>query len=375
MYNVVASYLNDEPIRFRNREYPSQRQRFILAVETATTGLAAGTIANVDYKDAKDTVNRSLEKALDAVRDRHLGGRWRALSDEVRHFDDQICHRGSLTSLKLAHRTGSAKLLENCPYQQEALAMLVDALPLVDLFAALKEPGIVTKRVVKPVEERVPGYHPPTVTNGYQRKVVVLLEAVTLEAYDELRSSIFSGFLSHLNIFLAAQPSSVEVANGKKPISPYSFFVDRKYPNVAAADVVSKLTRPLNTVTDLYVARDDANRILDKIATEMADEYRTFFVHKNFRKIASVIEAKGGYKKAKTLDHDVSLTGMSGRFRFTFADGSRFSVTNQAVAVVNLHGTRFVRYPLTFHDVVLPHGITMSRPSEERMNEVFAKAK
>lgn len=374
-YDVVASYLSDLPIKFRHEEFPSLRLRFITAVQSATKGRTDGTITNVAYKDAKATVNMALEKAIEAVRHKHLGGRWRDMTDEVSKFDDQICFRGSLSGLKVAHRAGSATLLADCPYQQEALALLVDALPLVDLFAALKQPGIVTKRVVKPVEERIPGYHPPVVSSPYQQAVVRLLEAVTLEAYDDLRSGIFSGFLGHLNNFLAAQPSSAEVAAGKKPISPYSYFIDRRFPDNAAADIVGKLTRPLNTVLDLYVARDDANQILDKIATKMADEYRMFFVHKNFRKIASVIEAKGGYKTAQTLNHHVSLTGMEGRFRFSFADNSRFSVTNQAVGVINLHGTRFVRYPLTFHDVVLPDGVRMNRPSEPRMNEVFAKAR
>ena len=67
-----------------------------------------------------------------------------------------------------------------------------------------------------------------------------------------------------------------------------------------------------------------------------------------------------------------------GRFecelRVTFTDGSKFDVKNQVVIKQNHYGTVFAQYPTTFHNVSLPGGVTMSNPSEERMNTIFAKA-
>jgi hypothetical protein len=65
------------------------------------------------------------------------------------------------------------------------------------------------------------------------------------------------------------------------------------------------------------------------------------------------------------------MHGLTGTLVFTFHDGSRFTVVNQVVFVVNDRGTAFNRFPLTFHDVIMPNGKPMGRPSEERMNTIF----
>jgi hypothetical protein len=103
----------------------------------------------------------------------------------------------------------------------------------------------------------------------------------------------------------------------------------------------------------------------------VVDTIRTEFVHKNFRKIASIVEAKGNFVRGRALSHMIDLAGLTGRLQFEFADGSSFVAQNAVVHVINQYGTQFSRYPLTFHDVRLPGGNPMRLPSEERMNSIF----
>jgi len=68
------------------------------------------------------------------------------------------------------------------------------------------------------------------------------------------------------------------------------------------------------------------------------------------------------------------MGGLEGSIRFHFEDGSSFVAKNAVVWSQSSKGTVFSRYPLTFHDAILPDGSRMPRPDEAGMNEVFAVA-
>lgn len=65
------------------------------------------------------------------------------------------------------------------------------------------------------------------------------------------------------------------------------------------------------------------------------------------------------------------MNSLRGTLRFFFTDGSSFVVQNSVVWSHSIYGKAFNRFPLTFHDVIMPDGSKMPRPSEERMNTVF----
>jgi hypothetical protein len=371
-FDLIASYLSDEP-RLNNRGTWPSRDAFMAAIQTASQHHAAGSIPNPIYGQCKDTVNRSLEIAFDAMRNKHnVDKKWFELCDLVKEFDNIVHFHTSVSMLAGAHRRGMKLDVRDDPYVREATAFLCDALPLAAMFADLKimaDQNLADKRQTKAkvaAETKTKtGYVAPMVSNRYQQTVVTLLEGVTLAAYDVLKERIRANINVKLKAFIRHR--------GDSPLTPYEFFVkQRQLPDLMAATIVNKLTSPTGTPAIYRVIDDAANRML-AMAKETADEYRTFFVHKNFRKIASIIEGKGGFKTAETVSHLVSLEGMEGIFRFTFRDGSCFTVINKTVGVVNSNGTRFIRYPLTFHAVVLPDGRKMNKPSQARMNEVFAK--
>lgn len=352
MTDLIASYLSDQPRVVGRRTMPSERTRFIETVATANRYQEAGAISTAAYKDCKAFIDHALELAFSAQRHQHIGGRWDGLPEGVQAFID-IVYFPTLHTIPAIHRK-AVRLAVDHPYATEALALLCDALPLVELFGELKAlaaQDLTAKRAAreaKAAEPKPSGYVPPTVSNAYQAMVVTLLEGVTDAAYERLRNLIHADILAKLQHFLDQDQSSAK------------FF-----------SLIGKLVRLEPGGAYVRVADHDAAAL--KLATEMADEYRTFFVHKNYHKIASIIEGKRGYKSAVSLGHTVDLAGLSGNFHFDFEDGSKFSVVNQCVAVVNHSGTRFFRFPLTFHEVVLPDGLRMKIASQARMNEIFAQ--
>jgi hypothetical protein len=123
------------------------------------------------------------------------------------------------------------------------------------------------------------------------------------------------------------------------------------------------------------VVKANAEDKLRAMAVKDADEIRDAFVYKNAKKIVSIIDAKNNFKAIDIISDSISLGGLRSTLRLTFDDGSEFTAKLQAVFSTSVHGKHFLRHPLTFHDVKLPGGAKMGQPSEERMNEIFAKAK
>jgi hypothetical protein len=157
-----------------------------------------------------------------------------------------------------------------------------------------------------------------------------------------------------------------------KSISPHDYYLKRRVPHYAPVEIVDlAITTTAKIGPQVYSRKPDWQAILAAKATEVADNIRYDFVHKNFRKLASIIEAKGNFARGRVISHMINLAGLTGRLQFTFEDGSSFVAQNAVVHVRNQYGTQFSRFPLTFHDVKLPGGTPMRLPSEERMNSVF----
>ena len=157
-------------------------------------------------------------------------------------------------------------------------------------------------------------------------------------------------------------------------LSPAEYFLSRRFPNRIAYEAVSAVVEQRRVdALSIYFSMKDRETKLRALATEMADEIRMSFVYKNFRKLAFIVDAKGNLKSAIAREHTISLNGLTGTFDFTFKDGARFTATNSVVYVVNAYGTRFSRFPLTFHNVRLANGGRLARPSQEKMNTIFAR--
>lgn len=372
MYEVLSGYLSaDRTARRVIKGAQTELERFQNAVACAEAAHRAGNVPNVDYKSIKGIMDGAIDTAVDAIRGKYInGGRYEQLPPAALDFYrkvDTVCPYLHTIPGRLAK---AQKLATDHPYCNDLMALLTDLIPLVNLFAALSK--MVVKRTQKPAEEVVVGYTSPPVTNEYQQQVVTLLEKVTQAKYDHFKTLLIRSFQDYLDEYMTAQALSAEV------LSPHKHFISgrtKSHRNFDAYDMVTLVTEQIvvagRTTGYKVMGGDLVVAIFTKKATETADHIRRHFVYKNFRKIASIIEAKGGCKTAREMEHSVSLGGMRGVLHFSFPDTSHFMVVNEVVFVINSYGTRFYRFPLTFRNVIMPNGKPMGRPSEERMNTVF----
>ncbi len=336
------------------------------ALTAIENGSKSGEIANSVFLSAKDTINRAIDDAIQVVHRKHIGGKWEILPDSVRKLSDfvGVCVYINLIPGRLKRITDFEAIhgVVKHPYRDEIVTLLQDIEPLSKIFDNLKYK--VRKRAAKVADQtKTPGYHPPEVSSEAEKKVVALLESVTEKAYAELKSILVTQSTSYLK-----QYSERDNPHD----SPYKFFVSSRPPykmDHIGFHIVDALVELSPTKT--WTIRKDSGKIITKTTTDTADSYRTFFVHKNFRKIASIVDEKGNLLRASAGNHSVSLSGLRGTFTFTFEDGSRFTVVNKVVSVTNSNNKHFYRFPLTFHDITLKNGKQMLRPSEKRMNTVF----
>jgi hypothetical protein len=100
------------------------------------------------------------------------------------------------------------------------------------------------------------------------------------------------------------------------------------------------------------------------------------YLWKNLDKLTLILDGKGNLKGMPTiLNASVSARGFMGEVKFEFEDGSYFTCRNQVIVNRSEYGKYFNQFPTTFHDVKLPNGMLMKKPSEKTMVEDFAGVK
>lgn len=361
---IVTSSLSDNQ---PSKRWPSERQSFLITLEAVEKANKAGVIGNPAYQDAKRTINRAIERARYQIAERHVNaGKYRDLPTAVYGFWTQFNSPQLHTVAGYLKKAADTRL--DHPLVSDLLALLREVAPLGEMFANLKTQ--VVKRLTKSIDERPPGYHPPPVSNEAQRQVVALLETITQESYEVLRAALAAAYARWLEDYL--EHAYLAGEHGQI-LPPNDYYMKRRVPRFMELEIVGLVVATTARVgqTQVFVRKPDWQAILLAKATEVADTIRYDFVHKNFRKIASIVEAKGNFARGRVLSHSVNLAGLTGRLHFDFADGSSFVAQNAVVHVRNHYGTQFARFPLTFHDVKLPGGAPMKLPSEQRMNTLF----
>jgi len=355
------------------------------ALQIIADATIAERIANPVMKDAADVLNRALDVAWSrSPRPSHDE---RANQPWSEAFD-------SYPSLSLSSwNTRRKRLLAapDHPLKAQLLALVDEVAPFVGQVATLKAKGQVHKRQTKTEAQRAEEAAnrfvvPPSNVQAVQR-VRALLETVIEGRYQEILDDLKARNRALLTSFVAKAAEAIvdPTLNGKDRhgrrnphYTPAHHAGNAMLIYPIAVYVLQKMTQPQERAGSYsgwdFVARPDAQAIGDAEAVTLANEIRDRFIFKNLTKIAAILERKGDaqFKSATILGNELNLYNLVGRFGFAFHDGSSFEITTTNVFVVNDHGTRFWRNPLTFHNVKLPGGIKMPSPSESRMYEVFA---
>ena len=354
-YPLIASGLSEKRL-----------SSFETAVSLVEASLESGRIANPDYVYIKDILNRCIDNSWKKlITEKFIYGNRENLPRDVIDFYDSLSITPYLHTL-----AGMQKKLQKTklshPLISTVRAFLDEAVPLAEKFEKLKT--MVVKRQPKPVEDQKAKYNAPEASLGAIGQVKELLTKLTDEAYVDLVSTFVDYFNRLLEGYLKAQ--KVSIANGEYlPI--YKHF--KNNPN--AANIVSRFIlddKTYNPNREYFpLPKNQLDEKIQKLAVNEANQIREMFIYKNLKKIDSIVEAKGNFERGEIIGRKIEMNSLRGTLRFFFTDGSSFVVQNSVVWSHSIYGKAFNRFPLTFHDVIMPDGSKMPRPSEERMNTVF----
>ena len=115
-----------------------------------------------------------------------------------------------------------------------------------------------------------------------------------------------------------------------------------------------------------YTLKKDYKSIVDKMAKQSAKDAVESFVLKMKNKLSVIVGGRG-------IGVDVSGNSNRNTISFEFEDKSKFTVQNSIVLSYSVYGKPFYRYPTTFHNVILPNGDKLRKPSESKIKREFVK--
>lgn len=334
-----------------------------------------GSILNVRFVESKETISRALENAWSALpRDEA----WRRAQ-----VDGAVDAVETAPSPNLATLAGRAKRVMKAtphPDRDRLLAFIEEMGPVIQQYEFLKKNTL--KRRVLSAEERAEqeanAFVPPPPSTQAVATVQALLEATVDRHYAVLEA----GYKHHLrtvveNFVKAEQEADAQPKRYASWVyTPYDHLKARRGRGDPAGLAFLSKVLVTDPTSGRYGADASTWQASDAEAVKQAQDVRNKFVFKNLQKLAPLLEAKGDalFESARELGDSVRMQQLEGDFAFSFKDGSSFEIHNSIVFVVNQYDTRFYRFPLTFRSVLLPGGVPMPQPSEQRMHEVFAVA-
>lgn len=234
--------------------------------------------------------------------------------------------------------------------------VLRELVPLAAVMDDMK--GRAVKRQPKAPEDAHQKYVAPMASRASGKLVIDALTTMSQAIYDDFAKAVTN--------FLVAEAESLNEMDFKAQSNSRNEVL-QMHAIWSGRDFYTKT--PARLVKSYKVA-------LTKEGKKAADDMQQTFVIKNAKKLGSILDAKQSPLRGEPviLRAKAGVRGaFEGDMRLNFADGSSFEVRNQVVFKTNSYGTFFMQYPTTFHNVVLANGSALSQPSEERMNEIFAK--
>lgn len=353
--NLLALATTDLPLTSAIAGTSIAHPRFL---QLLNDSVAAGSVANVTHTELKQHFSRAIETLWEKhVSAPHFYGQGdqgttpRELLDFY-YGDSTALHRIEATLRKV----------NACSVQHPAVdamrQVLTEFAPVAQRLSFLKDR--IVKRPVKSQEEREAEqrFVPTPATPAATRHVWEVLMQVTERNRRQVVEYITSEYAKRLDFFMSASPT-------------LRVNLLRNYENRIAVEAG---TEARSSPQDEYALKPDFKAALVVLAEKDAAELREAFIAKVVSKIASIVEAKGNLASVTEVRDTIQVGRLTGALAIAFTDGSRFLVDNNMVYSSSVRNKEFVRFPLTFHDVILADGSRMKQPSEERMHSIFCAA-
>lgn len=354
------------------------------AIADLEAGIARGEIANAVYLRSKEMIGRAVEEAWDkAVMDRFIFNRDYRPDDEIeegRLREVGYASRPAPHTMKVLLR--KVALLDDAAIHKTVIAGFLDELmPLMEQLTHGRE--IAVKRLTgeAAAEARQAASPIARVSAPVLSRVDTVLRNLTAEARDTLAEQlevrgerILQEYLKDQEEFWGGSLSPRAAARGYGPVEFSTQIGNGKsVPDIRMLlDALLASSRGQGEIR--YQLKPGHQKLLHDMSMTRADEICADFIQRNLVKLAPVFEAKQAGSDLQVIENRVDPRGMNAHLRASFEDGSSFDMKTSVVWSQNQFGTVYVRFPVTFHDVILPDGERMATPSEARMHEIFAVA-
>jgi len=344
---------------------PARIERFEQMLDTLNSYTNQEGIPNPRYGELKDYFNHRFENVFDGLLGQYFyGGKSQSLPTEWQNFYYDL--KPSIQTLN--GRLNKAEKLPECVVKQPVLEMYRELKPIADAMTLLKTK--IVKRVVGQAQEVKKQYIAGLMTHEAIKKVHDLLIQVTQQLHEVYLAAIVGRYTKYVESFIPEFEKNPEYRT-----NPDTYGLMKKFfRDAEAMDVVGRLMTRQEYNKPMHLDPDWQNKI-KKSAEQIAKDVQERFVSKNTEKLASIISKKDNMKDAVIINSFARWDGITGTLKLTFADGSLFIVDNTVVLSRSIYGKEFYRFPTTFHNVMMPDGKPMGRPSEERMNSVFVTGK
>ena len=351
--NIFASVLG------RNRR---TFERFKLSLDSMRRAFNEGQIVKADAKTIISNINSALSDALSeatlyAVRTNRA---------EMQNFYDDPLDKSSpyIHTLKGKLQKTKFKGHPKFNYIYE-VALLFE--PFIGLVEQLKGITVSVRDIQKEKREQ----KRQEVTRNLSTSAMKEVHKILTDLTEKMRDSVYDGILKeynahvrHLKKIGEAQITKAYkegLKRSKVPINGFAFAYVAPYVGKREGGHYTFLNQSKIRMWVKSTSTRETNDILEQ------------FIAKQTLKLTTVINAKENLSNIRITNWTSRATRIEGTLKLEFADKSSFYMTSQVVTAVSKMGKHFARYPTTFSNVTLPDGSTMTQPSENNINTVFAR--
>jgi len=320
------------------------------------------TIIKAHYQENKKNIDNIVDRA------------WTAMFDKYDMYNLLGNHSFTVAMARptVAHYKSKKKTIDNLDIPVEARNIIADFFSIfIPYFVLAEEVKPLVGAKPKPMSKAAQAALAPVSRSGDMKMVKDLLNQITEESYDNIVKSL----IFQLNQYISTwknEYTQEKNTTGKSFTPQMMYGPEGKSSNQIALIIVSKVTTRVGyTMNSDITIKSDVDDIVNKFASEVADDIRNKFILKNLKKLVGIIDKKNNLVSAKLNKVNNNMIGLEGIIHFDFADGSYFSAVNSVVFKTSHLGNFFIQYPLTFHSVKFSDGTFKKWVSEKVMVASF----
>lgn len=329
---LVANYIPGE----------KAKQRYIEALDQLVQASNKKEIYNARYNESKQSVTRGIEYAYSAFFDQ--------IKDDVISAGHETLNLWSMSSLADIKKV--SKIYDKMKLNDPKVNLFIDSVR--EIPDAIKSLKAFVKSGREPKAPK-PGQFVKPVTSVQATKNAVSLMTKVTESF---KKDLYNDIERNLN---AAYDKIKNITDPKKlPKEPTVVAV--------ATTIFMKKSTGKSIILELIPNADQRiNKLIDDSVNNIVDG----FIAKNSSKLAQVLQKKDAPTSSQIIRTNIRNGKVENTMKFTFSDGSAFTLDSIVVYKRSPTGKLFFQYPTRFKGVILPDGSKMRSPSEEKMIKEF----